>query len=68
MNKISVFITVTLLALFFIIDTALFPVFAEELEVLSLDECIDIALTKNPEVIASKFGVEKSFFKIGEAR
>lgn len=36
--------------------------------VYSLQDCINIALKKNPEILASKATVNKSFFKIGEAR
>ncbi len=36
--------------------------------VYSLNECIEIALKKNPELLASKEQLNKSFFKIGEAR
>lgn len=36
--------------------------------VYSLSECIEIALKKNPELLASKEQLSKSFFKIGEAR
>lgn len=43
-------------------------VYADELRILSLQECIDIALKKNPEILASKEQVQKSFFKIEEAR
>ncbi len=35
--------------------------------VYSLQDCINIALKKNPEILASKANVNKSFFKIGEA-
>lgn len=34
----------------------------------SLSDCIDIALKRNPELLASKQQLNKSFFKIGEAR
>ncbi len=36
--------------------------------VYSLNECIEISLKKNPELLASKEQLSKSFFKIGEAR
>lgn len=36
--------------------------------IYSLQECIEIALKKNPEILASKQQVEKSYFKIGEAK
>ncbi|MCX7988013.1 MAG: TolC family protein [Thermodesulfovibrio sp.] len=36
--------------------------------VYSLNDCIEIALKKNPELLASKQQLTKSFFKIGEAR
>ncbi len=36
--------------------------------VYSLQDCIDIALKKNPELLASKEQLSKSYFKIGEAR
>lgn len=36
--------------------------------IYSLNECIEIALKKNPELLASKEQLSKSFFKIGEAR
>jgi outer membrane protein TolC len=34
----------------------------------SLNDCIDIALKKNPQLLASKQQVQKSYFQIGEAR
>lgn len=43
-------------------------VYADEPRILSLQECIHIALKKNPEILASKEQVQKSFFKIGETR
>ncbi|MGB9890942.1 TolC family protein [Thermodesulfovibrio yellowstonii] len=54
--------------IFLIIFSFLNPLYAQELKTLSLQECIDIALKKNPDILASKSTVEKSFFKIGEAR
>lgn len=54
--------------IFLIILSFLKPLYAQELKTLSLQECIDIALKKNPDILASKYTVEKSFFKIGEAR
>ncbi|MGC8938031.1 MAG: TolC family protein, partial [Thermodesulfovibrio sp.] len=36
--------------------------------VYTLTDCINIALKKNPEILASKANVNKSFFKIGQAR
>ncbi len=36
--------------------------------VYSLQDCINIALKKNPDLLASKEQVSKSYFKIGEAR
>ncbi len=60
-KKISVLI---LIIVFFLLDF----LYAQELKTLSLQECIDIAMKKNPDVLASKATVEKNFFKIGEAR
>jgi len=54
--------------IFLIIFSFLNSLYAQELKTLSLQECIDIALKKNPDILASKATVEKSFFKIGEAR
>ncbi len=51
-----------------IIQLSVFTVYADELKILSLQECIDIALKKSPEILASKEQVQKSFFKIGESR
>lgn len=42
--------------------------FAQDSKVLSLQDCINMALKRNPDVLASKSTVEKSFFKIGQAR
>ncbi|MCS7215282.1 MAG: TolC family protein [Thermodesulfovibrio sp.] len=53
----------------FLIIICLFNwVYAQELKTLSLQDCIDIAIKKNPDILASKASVEKNFFKIGEAR
>lgn len=51
-----------------IIYLPVFMVYADGLKILSLQECIDIALKRNPEILAGKQQVQKSFFKIGEAR
>lgn len=51
--------------------TVVFDTFAQDNikpSVYSLNECIEIALKKNPELLASKEQVSKSLFKIGEAR
>ncbi len=40
----------------------------DAVRIYNLSDCINIALEKNPELLASKQQVEKSFFKIGEAR
>ncbi len=37
-------------------------------QILTLRDCLQIALERNPELLASKQQVSKSFFKIGEAR
>lgn len=42
--------------------------YGEETKTLSLNDCLSIALEKNPEILASKKQVEKTFFKIGESR
>lgn len=58
------------ISLFFIFIFVCFQslVFAFQPVVYGLKDCIDIALKKNPDVLASKATVQKNFFKIGEAR
>jgi outer membrane protein len=41
---------------------------APTVTVLTLNECIDIALRKNPSILASIYGVEVSRSRVGEAR
>ncbi|MEN2986369.1 MAG: TolC family protein [Thermodesulfovibrionaceae bacterium] len=54
---------ILLLLLFFINDVS-----AEQIKIYSLQECIDIALKNNPNLLASGEKVRESFFKIGQAR
>ncbi|MEN2995096.1 MAG: TolC family protein [Thermodesulfovibrio sp.] len=62
-NKNFLNFIVFLTSIFFLFN----PVYAQQLKILSLQECIDIALKKNPDILASKANVEKGFFKLKEA-
>jgi outer membrane protein TolC len=54
----------------FILQSKALSIDSSELNqpIYSLQDCIEIALKKNPEILASKQQVEKSYFKIGEAK
>lgn len=68
MRRLDLNILITLIFLLIIFYYSPFIAFANELKTYSLNECIEIALKKNPEMLASKEQVQKSFFKIGEVR
>jgi Outer membrane protein len=55
---------------FFIVIFFASQSFSQEVAIpsYSLNDCIDIALNKNPGLLASKQQVQKSYFQIGEAR
>lgn len=56
---------ITLSLLFFLSATAYSESSGKK---YSLNDCIEMALKKNPQLLASKEQVQKSYFKIGEAK
>lgn len=58
----SIVFLICFLLIFFTINSKAFSL------TYSLNECIEIALKKNPEILASKQQLNKSFFKIAEAQ
>lgn len=58
----------TTIFLILVIISLLTPEVSFSTQLYSLSDCIEIALKGNPEVLASKEQLNKSLFKIGEAR